>query len=171
MLAAKNGLLYDDGGKLASSGSVNNSLLSELNQFSYYYQQAPKSLANSFGISTVYPIIERYGLSVEDALRTYTEHIAIQVAASADQLNATKGKMLVTGGGAFNTFLIKRLTETMATRAIEIIVPNEELVQYKEALIMALIGVLRWREEINVMASVTGAKRSSIGGALWMGDS
>lgn len=172
MLVAKKGLQYDDGGKIASSGIINGPLLQELNQLPYYIQSPPKSLANSFGISTVYPIIERYGLSIEDALCTYTEHIAMQVAAAVDNLDTaiTGKKMLVTGGGAFNTFLVKRLTETLAKKSIALVVPGDELVQYKEALIMALIGVLRWREEVNVLASVTGASKNSIGGALWLGD-
>ncbi len=78
-------------------------------------------------------------------------------------------KLLVTGGGAFNTFLITRLKEAFYHINIEVIIPDVLLVNYKEALIMALIGVLRWREEYNVLNTVTGARRSSIGGAVWIG--
>ena len=78
-------------------------------------------------------------------------------------------KLLCTGGGAFNTFLVERLRDQLKELNIEVIIPDEKLVKYKEALIMALIGVLRWREETNVLSSVTGAKRDSIGGAMWMG--
>jgi anhydro-N-acetylmuramic acid kinase len=74
--------------------------------------------------------------------------------------------MLVTGGGAHNGFLVSRLRERVD---VEVIVPHPELVDYKEALVMALIGVLRWREERNVLASVTGAVRDSVGGAVWIG--
>jgi len=74
--------------------------------------------------------------------------------------------MLVTGGGAHNTFLVERLRYRLG---VEVVVPDEKLADFKEALIMALIGVLRWREENNVMASVTGASRDSIGGAVWIG--
>jgi anhydro-N-acetylmuramic acid kinase len=77
--------------------------------------------------------------------------------------------MLVTGGGALNTFLITLLKEKLAANDVEVIVPSINLIQYKEAVVMALIGILRWREEVNVLESVTGAKRSSVGGALWMG--
>ena len=77
--------------------------------------------------------------------------------------------MLVTGGGAHNGFLIARLRELLVPLGIEVVVPDEQLVDYKEALVMALIGVLRWREENNVFASVTGASRDSIGGAVWIG--
>ena len=78
-------------------------------------------------------------------------------------------KMLVTGGGAFNKFLIERIADLLNEKEITIVVPDEQLVQYKEALIMALMGVLRWREEANVLCSVTGAAQNSIGGALWLG--
>jgi anhydro-N-acetylmuramic acid kinase len=77
--------------------------------------------------------------------------------------------MLVTGGGAHNVFLIGRLREVLGDMGVEVVVPDAGLVDYKEALIMALIGVLRWREENNVLATVTGASRDSIGGAVWIG--
>ena len=76
----------------------------------------------------------------------------------------TQQKLLVTGGGAFNTFLIERLTKELASLSVDVVVPDNNLVQYKEALIMAFIGVLRWRQEYNVLSSVTGATRDSIGG-------
>jgi anhydro-N-acetylmuramic acid kinase len=78
-------------------------------------------------------------------------------------------KLLATGGGALNTFLIQQLKDQLKELDIEVIVPDKSLVNYKEALIMALMGVLRWREEYNVLSSVTGAARDSIGGALWLG--
>lgn len=169
MLASKNNLLYDDGGRIAASGKLNEPLLQQLNALDYYSKPAPKSLANSFGTEVVYQMIEDANLSIEDSLRTYTEHIAFQINAAISQEITSTRKMLVTGGGAFNTFLIRRISDVLKEKLIEIVLPGEQLVKYKEALIMALIGVLRWREEINVLASVTGAAKNSIGGALWMG--
>ena len=78
-------------------------------------------------------------------------------------------QLLVTGGGAVNSFLVERLQDHLKLLDIEVVIPDEKLVKYKEALIMALIAVLRWREETNVLASVTGAQRDSVGGAMWMG--
>jgi anhydro-N-acetylmuramic acid kinase len=77
--------------------------------------------------------------------------------------------MLVTGGGAFNAFLIECLKQQLNDLNVKVVVPDEKLVKYKEAMIMAFIGVLRWRQEYNVFSSVTGASRDSIGGALWIG--
>ena len=77
--------------------------------------------------------------------------------------------MLVCGGGGHNKYLLLRLRHQLSGIGIELTIPEDTLMDFKEALIMAFIGVLRWREETNVLASVTGAKRDSIGGAIWMG--
>ena len=189
-LAADEGLPYDAGGALAASGSVDAELLGHLNALPYYDMPGPKSLANEFGTETVLPLIGQAminaggRLTTADALRTYTQHIAEQVGravrsllagtersevGSPESAVAVAGRMLVTGGGAHNTFLIERLREVLGNIGVEVVVPDTGLVDYKEALIMALIGVLRWREENNVLASVTGASRDSIGGAVWIG--
>jgi len=168
MLAAENGSAYDDGGKLAAAGNLDTYLLNELNSLDYYSQPYPKSLPNSFGTDLVFPIIKGSGLSLQDGLRTYVEHIAVQISNTIAAPQETK-KMLVTGGGAYNTFLMESLKEVLLPLNIDVAVPDEKTVQYKEAVIMALIGLLRWREEENVLASVTGASRASVGGALWIG--
>ena len=171
MLAEETGNKYDAGGNMAASGNINESLLNTLNELNYYQQLFPKSLANSFGTDIVYPIIKDAEISTADALRTYTEHICLQIKndISKHHLSGNQ-KILVTGGGAFNTFLISILTNLLAEIGIIVIVPDEKLVAYKEALIMALLGILRWREEANVLPSVTGAVKASIGGALWLGN-
>jgi anhydro-N-acetylmuramic acid kinase len=171
-LAANEGLAYDEGGALAAGGHVDEALLRKLDALPYYGMGYPKSLSNEFGMQTVLPLIREAGLSTANALRTYTEHIAGQVRRSVETLLIGDGgavRMLATGGGAHNTFLIGRIRERLSDLGVEVVVPDAALVDYKEALIMALIGVLRWREENNVLASVTGASRDSIGGAVWIG--
>jgi len=197
MLAAEAGKEYDDKGKMAAMGNINWRLMQQLNTLEYYGQPNPKSLANDFGTGIVYPLIKKSRCSIDDALRTYTEHIAMQIKNAiiagnilkpqipkdrerqsnlpSGQAGLSKGvrqladKLLCTGGGAFNTFLVARLRDHLSELNIEVVIPDEKLIKFKEALIMGLIGVLRWREETNVLASVTGAKRDSIGGAVWMG--
>lgn len=178
MLAQEAGKEYDDGGMMAAGGVVDEHLLDKLNALDYYQKSWPKSLANDFGTDIVYPIIKEAGINEQDALRTYVEHIArqiklavgsLQLAAQNGQRSTGNGQLLVTGGGANNTFLIHRLTERLKKLNVEVVIPDKKLINYKEALIMALIGVLRWREEYNVLASVTGASRSSINGAVWIG--
>ena len=166
ILAGEKGKSFDEDGLLAASGKINEGLLKELNQQAYYKQPYPKSLANDFGTGIIYPLVKKWQLSTEDSLRTYTEHIAIQVQRSVENGN---GKLLITGGGALNKFLVSRIMELVGPSGIEVVIPDELLINYKEAVVMALIGVLRWREENNVLSSVTGATRDSIGGALWMG--
>ncbi|ULQ51021.1 anhydro-N-acetylmuramic acid kinase [Flavihumibacter fluvii] len=175
MLVKPLGLEMDNGGMLAAAGMADNGLLAQLEQLDYYGLPYPKSLANDFGTDLVYPLVADRGLSTEDALCTFIEHIATQVAKNMVLIAAKEGievngqRLLVTGGGALNDFLVRRLVAHMAPLGVQVVVPDRQLVEYKEAVIMALIGVLRWREEFNVLSSVTGARRDSIGGALWLG--
>ena len=170
MLIGEKGLFYDDEGKIASSGMADEKLLQQLNELEYYQQGYPKSLSNNFGTDIVYPLIKNANLRLEDALCTFVEHVVIQIAKvfQNSKFKTQNLKMLVSGGGAFNTFFLERLHSVLTD--VEIIIPDKKVIEYKEALIMALIGVLRWREEVNVLSSVTGATQNSIGGALWLGN-
>ncbi len=170
MLAGEKGLAYDDEGKVSAQGKIHEGLLEKLNALEYYQLSYPKSLANSFGTDVVYPVLKSFNLNTEDALCTYTEHICMQIKNALHLFTQSEiQKLFVTGGGAFNTFLVERLKENLAPINLEIHIPPVEVVQYKEALIMALLGALRWREQNTVLASVTGASHDSIGGALWLG--
>jgi anhydro-N-acetylmuramic acid kinase len=175
MLAKNTGKQFDEGGHIAEQGKVMTGLLSILNDLEYYRMPYPKSLSNDFGTGVVYSLIKDAGGSDQDDLRTYVEHVSFQVAAAVEQLQKDfslkpgNQKMLVTGGGAKNLFLVGRLKEMLAEKGVEIEVPDADLADFKEAIIMGLIGVLRWREENNTLASVTGASRDSIGGAVWLG--
>jgi anhydro-N-acetylmuramic acid kinase len=161
---------FDEGGIIAAGGKIDETLLSSLNELEYYRLPYPKSLANDFGTDTIYPLITNKNINRPDALRTYVEHIAIQIRNSIPQKkDAASSKLLVTGGGAHNHFLIERIKYVLVELNIEVVVPVRDLVDYKEAIIMALIGILRWREENNVLCSVTGASKDSISGAVWIG--
>jgi anhydro-N-acetylmuramic acid kinase len=163
---------YDEGGEMAALGNVNEQLLSQLNAYEYYKLPYPKSLANNFGTEEIFPLLKSFGLPHNDLLRTYVEHIVQQIKfaiANNFKLQTPNSELLITGGGAFNKFLIDRLKDQLFSTGIEIVIPDGPLVKYKEALIMGLIGVLRWRQEYNVLSSVTGAERDSIGGAVWIG--
>lgn len=179
LLANEAGKEYDENGEMAAEGTIDPDLLDRLNELDYYKRPYPKSLANDFGTDTIYSLIKNAGIPTNDAIRTYCEHIAVQLKKAITDLKpltptaigaqALNAKLLCTGGGAFNSFLVTRLKAQLEELNIEVIIPEERLVKYKEALIMALIGVLRWREKTNVLSSVTGAERDSVGGALWMG--
>lgn len=172
-LAERAGKEFDYEGELAKQGKILTDVLSRLRQQEYYKQPAPKSLSNEAAKALAFPILFESHHSNEDMLRTMVEHIAEQVAKAVSNYTVDKetSSMLVTGGGALNNFLAEQLKESLAPLKINPVVPYEQVAQYKEALVMALLGALRWREETNVMSSVTGAKRDSISGALWMGHS
>jgi anhydro-N-acetylmuramic acid kinase len=149
---------------------INEDLLEKINELEYYKLPAPKSLANSFGTDIVYPLLHSFNMNVEDILRTYIEHICVQIKNSLRAFKEDKVQHLfITGGGAFNCFLIKRLQKNLGEINFEIVISSNEVIKYKEALIMALLGALRWREQYTVLSSVSGASRNSIGGALWLG--
>lgn len=157
------GFDYDDKGTIARSGELNQSLLAELNALEYYSLPFPKSLGFEFVKETVLPLIERYEIQAADKMRTFCEHAALQVFTA---LPRKTGKLLVTGGGAYNNFLIERLS--MYLTDIEIVIPDKKTLEFKEALIFALLGILKLRNEINVLASVTGAKHDHSSGKIYL---
>lgn len=172
-LAQKAGNEMDEGGAMAAKGSLLTGVLDALNNQPYYTMPAPKSLSNEAAVNMAFPSLYESDNSIEDMLHTMVLHIAEQVAHAVRQYPAGKEQsaLLITGGGAFNTFLAKKIQQALSPLNTSVHIPDAITVQYKEAVVMALIGTLRWREETNVMASVTGASRDSIGGALWMGHS
>lgn len=156
------GLDFDDKGQVSKSGKINNELLSELNSLDFYAKSYPKSLGFEFVKETVLPMIERYSISTEDKLHTFTEHIALQIALA---LPKKQGSILVTGGGAYNDFLIERMESHLPE--ISIVIPYKKVLEFKEALIFALLGVLKLRNEINVLSSVTGASHDHSSGKIF----
>jgi anhydro-N-acetylmuramic acid kinase len=173
LLAQQNGQLFDPGGQMAAAGTVNAALLDRLNSFPYYSKPYPKSLANEMGTNEIFPLLQSSGCSINDQLATYVTHIAVQTATSVEDLlkkkNISTARLLATGGGALNTFLMQQMRDRLQPLGVELVLPEESLIHYKEALIMGFLAVLRWRQESTVLSSVTGARRDSIGGALWNG--
>jgi anhydro-N-acetylmuramic acid kinase len=156
------GLEYDDKGKISESGNLNKELFEELNQLEFYQKTYPKSLGFEFVQEIVLPILESYSISTEDKMRTFTEHIAFQI---GKILQTKTGKLLISGGGVYNDFLIDRIKNHLPKT--EVIIPDEKTIKFKEALIFALLGVLKLRNEVNVLASVTGAKQNHSSGEVF----
>ena len=170
-LARRSGREMDENGAMASGGQLLEDLLTQLADHPYYTNRAPKSLSNEMAMAIGAKLIHNASNNDADLLHTACHHIADQVVAAITQNGASEksGQMLVTGGGAFNTYLLEVLRAKLSQNGIEVVVPEADVVKYKEALVMALIGTLRWREEVNVLSSVTGASRDSVSGALWLG--
>ena len=169
-LAGREGKLMDEGGAMAASGKLLPDVLDELNAASYYRQLPPKSLSNEAAIDMVFPKLSTTNHNNFDLLHTVGVHVSQQIATAVSQHPHGKesATLLVTGGGAFNTFLVARIEELLAPQNIKVVIPDADVIMYKEALVMALIGTLRWREETNVFSSVTGATRDSCNGSLWI---
>ena len=161
-LANTLGKPFDEDGVLSQSGQLNDVLLSELNSLSIYNGLERPSLAREWLEKVFLPVLENSSVCTKDKLRTVTEHAAQQIS-SVINSKAKNGSVLVTGGGAKNSFMMERISDLSNAK---IIVPNVEIVDYKEALIFAFLGVLRVRNEINVLKSVTGASRDSSSGAV-----
>lgn len=162
------GLDYDNKGQISRSGQLNTDLLHELNSLPFYKILPPKSLGFEFVKEVVLPIIEKYSISTEDKLHTYTEHISVQIAFSLNNFETSKEKkrsMLITGGGAYNDFLIERIQFYLPK--MEIIIPSPKILEFKEALIFGLLGVLKMRDEVNALQSVTGAQHDHSSGVIF----
>ncbi len=161
-LALEKGLSYDKDGEIAKSGKVHSGLLEKLDAGKYYSKAFPKSLGREDVdiILNEHFTMNSYSLNTEDLMATAVEHVARQIGKYAES-----GKMLVTGGGAFNSYLMARIKKYSGAT---LILPDPLLVNYKEALIFAFLGLRRWRSEYNCLSSVTGANRDNIGGAIYL---
>ena len=158
--AEKQGLQFDKNGELGRKGKIETELLEKLNQIGFYQNQPPKSLGREWVEQVFMPVLNNFEIPENDKLRTVYEHIALQIT----NVITEQGKMLVTGGGAFNSFLIERIKSY--TNA-EIIIPSNEIVNFKEALIFAFLGVLKINGQNNCLSSVTGAKHDHSSGVVF----
>lgn len=154
------GLEMDRDGLIAAKGKVCQQLLDKLNSLDYYSKTWPKSLGREWVEANVFPLLDASGLSLEDLLRTYYEHCAHQLA----RVTVPGRSLLVTGGGAYNKFLISRMEELSGCR---IVVPEPAIIEFKEALIFAFLGVLYMFDQPSCLQSVTGASKDNIGGMLF----
>jgi len=161
-LARNLGKDFDKDGTLAKSGKINQQLLNDLNNQNFYKKPPPKSLANEWLQREFIPLLNNFNISTIDKMRTLVEHFAIQIANSSS--TSITGKILTTGGGAFNKFLISRIKHYNQNK---IIIPDKEIINFKEAMIFAFLGVLKLLNEVNCLSSVTGASRDCCGGKLF----
>lgn len=153
-------LSYDKDGMLARTGELNYFLLDLLNSLAFYEKKAPKSLGTEWLEHHFFPLL-KFDKDIENNLATVVEHIAIQLAKTLNDHQLTS--VMITGGGAKNSFLIERLKRYFKG---EIILPDNQIIDFKEALIFALLGALYLEKKPNCIASVTGAKLDVCGGVL-----
>ena len=155
------GFEFDMEGQISKSGNINKHLLKELNEISYYHLTHPKSLGLEWVENKIFPLIDSFKISTKDILRTYVEHIAVQI---SNNLKGDNLKILISGGGSKNKFLMERIKQ-LSKKNLEII--SENITDYKEALIFGFLGVLRIRNENNCLKSVTGADKDHSSGVIF----
>lgn len=151
---------YDNEGAFAKAGTIHIPLLDKLNELPFFKKSPPKSLGIEWVHEKIFPMIDSYDLTARDVLATFTEHIAIQLGSQFE----TNSSVLITGGGAYNTFLMERLR---SIKGLEVIIPESSLVEFKEALVFGLLGVLRLEGKNNCLASVTGASKNHSSGVVY----
>jgi anhydro-N-acetylmuramic acid kinase len=157
------GLNYDDEGKIASTGTINEELLEKLNDLEFYKANYPKSLGLEWVDKNIFPLIDAFQLEIQDVLKTFVEHIAVQLASEINK--KSHASVLVTGGGVYNTYLMNRLE---AYSKNEIMIPSKAIIEFKEALIFGFLGVLKLRNEVNCLKSVTGASQNHCSGKIYL---
>ena len=162
-LANEAGKDYDADGRLAAGGSNNVAVLDKLNAMPFVHQPPPRSLGRELFDSDMLPLLLDSAIPVADRLHTCVEHIAQQIGTHLNDRNAQR--LLVTGGGTHNGFLMQRIR---ALTTAEVVVPDTRTIDFKEALIFGFLGLKRWRSEVNTLRSVTGASQDSIGGAVYL---
>lgn len=160
--AQKLGREFDFQGNIAASGKVDEKLLKSLNNLKFYQKKAPKSLGMEWVNKNILPLLENSKLPLENILATYVAHGASQIANAIE--NSPEKAALFTGGGTYNNFLIKSIQQKTETR---LIIPEKNLIDYKEALIFGFLGVLKLRKEINVLRSVTGTSKDHSSGVVF----
>ena len=159
--ANKIGLEYDASGKIASEGKINEQLLEQLNALDFYKITPPKSLGLEWVQKEILPLIDAYKITISSILSTFVEHIAMQIASVIKDSNS----VLITGGGVFNSFLMERIEKHSN---IKIKQSSDALINYKEALIFAFLGMLKIDNQINCLKSVTGASKNHSSGVIFL---
>jgi anhydro-N-acetylmuramic acid kinase len=157
------GIEYDNHGALAASGEVNTDLLARLNKLAYYKKDPPKSLGKEWFLRQFLPEIRTTKLTIEDALRPVNEHISDQVAGFINNHAGKESRVLATGGGAYNKYLMDLIRNKISS---SLVIPDNQLVDFKEAIVFAYLGLLRILDRVNVLASVTGARSNTSAGII-----
>ena len=157
------GYEYDLNGSMGRLGIVHPELLNLLNSLDFYQLTGPRSLGREWFETSFLPLIYSFQLPTDDILRTLYEHISDQLTLAIDPY--PKGQVLITGGGAHNVFLIELFSEKTKHKTI---VPSEQIIDFKEAIIFAFLGVLRYRNQVNCLKSVTGADHDHSGGVIYL---
>jgi anhydro-N-acetylmuramic acid kinase len=157
---------YDDGGNIARGGSLLPDLLAQLSALNFYTLVPPRSLGREWVLGEVMPMINAHGGTAQNKLHTFTHHVAQQLAQELDRFGLQSGQALVTGGGAHNTFLMELIRAVLAARGITLLPATPQVIDYKEALIFAFLGLCTLLRIPNVLNAATGARQAVVAGSI-----
>ena len=161
-LSRKMKLKYDEGGYIASTGNMNEDLYNHLQRLNYYKQDPPKSLGAEWVNIQIHSILKDFqDIPIKDLMNTFSNHFAFQIVKNIKD----QDKVLITGGGAYNDYLIERIKNLTSSK---ITIPDPKIIEYKEALIFSFLGLLRVLEINNCYSSVTGAKKDHCSGKIYI---
>jgi len=160
--ANKYGFAFDKEGAIGRVGKINIELLNKFAEIEAFSKFPRHSLSREWIEMQYIPLIDSAKCTIPNIMRTLYEHICIEIAKILEMYHISN--VIVTGGGAYNNFLIELLKEKTSTK---IIIPENSIIEYKEALIFALLGSLRLQNKINVMSEITGAAKNTSSGAIW----
>lgn len=168
-LAMSLGLEYDESGKIAATGKLDQRLFNDLSQVSYYEQPYPKSMDNNWVQKVFWPYVAQSPISTQDKICTMTHHIAARIAEDIKNAPITVQSLatiIPTGGGAYNDFLLLQLAQYLegGSTHYKIERPSADWIEFKEAALMALMGFLLVNGITNVYSSVTGSSHDHVGG-------
>ena len=167
-IAQKLGQEFDDNGLLAAQGVLIEELKMELNSLPFHQLSFPKSLDNGWILSEVFPLLDPHLARPKDVLHTLVHYIVDQVEAVVKAYRAPAGqrKLLCSGGGAKNGFLMQELAKRLEPHQVQVVVPDHQLIDFKESLLMAYMAYCFLQRRRNILHTVTGSKRDSVGGCL-----
>lgn len=159
-------LQFDPAGAIAANGNIDAGLLEQLNRLDFYHVRGPKSLGEEWVMEHFMPLIRTHELPLKDLLRTLYEHIALQIALCTRKVPGQQ--MLITGGGAYNSFLTGQIAKQLQPYT-QTIIPPARIIEFKEALVFAFLGILRMHHLPNSLSAVTGSLYDNIGGCIYLG--
>lgn len=151
---------YDADGKLSGIGKPIDEIVGACMGWDFCSLPAPKSLSNAscqdFYKQKILPFLNHY--SVSDVMRSCIVAMAKVIAASLKDCD----RVLVTGGGAYNSTLMKELEQR-----IHLEIPNSDIVEFKEAIAFAYLGYCRINGLPGNVPNATGASREALLGCLY----
>lgn len=158
--AERLGDTMDRDGMYSSKGKMLYDILQQWENLEFYKKLPPKSLGREWVETVFLDQIYEPAFDAKDLMCTALEHMSRRIAHALPE----DGPVLVTGGGAYHPTLLQKIRKLSKA---EIVVPDSTLIDYKEALIFALMGYLRWQNIPNVLGSVTGARTDHSSGVVY----